>query len=161
MVKTLYRVSGKKRMSKDIQCIFFVPSLFEDRLSAVEKAKAYIDNEVKLNVNKGAYKASIEGKNASAYNSHDAADTFSAIIYDEIYMCLNVYPVIEYGDNNRRVFSYRGYDIVSVDTETWGIYSSDFLFGKISKDNVEAALQYIDHFIFELLLQQNGEEEDE
>lgn len=161
MAKTLYRISGKHRVSKDVQCIFFIPSLFDDRLSAVEKAKAYIDSEVKLNMDNGAYKASIEGKKASAYNSYDATDTFSAVVYDEVLMCLNVYPVIEYGANDGCLFSYRGYDINAIADGTWSIYSSGFLFGKVSKDNIEAALQHIDHIIFEAELQQNSNDEEE
>ena len=159
-MNTKYRISGKCRMSKDVQNIFFIPTLFDSRSAAVEKAKAYTDNNAKQN-GKDVYKTSIEGRSASVLNSHDAADTFSVVSYDEeVLLCLNVYPVIEYDIGCTYLYAYRGYKVYEIDDNTWGISASDFLFGTITKGNIEAALQHIDHIIFEHILQQRYKEEE-
>ena len=157
----LYRVSGTVNISKGVNYPYFIPNVFYDHDSAADAAKTYIENVIKKHSDKDVYKASIEGRKVLFYGSYDAIDTFSAVSSENVIMSLSVFPIKEYTSGANCLYTYRDYDIIENSDEMWNIMSSGFMFGIVSKGNIEAALQHIDHLIFESNLQVDNNVEEE
>lgn len=149
----MYRISGTANVSKGAKYPYFIPTVFYDHDSAADAAKTYIEGVIKKHADKDAYKASVEGRKVIFYNAYDYIDTFSAIIDENIVVSVNVIPIKEWNSGADCLYSYRGYDIIEDANELWCISASGFTFGVVSKGNIEAALQHIDHIIFESSLQ--------
>ena len=154
----LYRVSGVLNVSKDTKYPYFVPTVFDDHESASDAAETYVENAIKKH--EDAYKASIEGRKVDFNNAYEAIDTFSAIVNENPVISLNVFPVKKWYRGATYFYTYRGYDIGEHDDTTWNISASGFIFGYVSKDNLEAALQHIDHLVFESNLQMCKEDDE-
>ena len=158
----MYRVSGTANASKGAKYPYFTLTIFYDHDSAANAARAYVENAIKKNENKDAdvYKASIEGRKVIFYNEYECIDTFSAIVDENPILSLNVFPIKEWPSGAKCIYTYRGYDIAEYDDKSWNISASGFIFGYVSKGNIEAALQHIDHIIFESNLQLNKEDDE-
>lgn len=154
----LYRVSGVLNVSKGTKYPYFVPTMFNDHESASDAAETYVENVIKKH--EDAYKASIEGRKVVFNNAYEAIDTFSAIVNENPVISLNVFPVKKWNHGANYLYTYRGYDIAEHDDMTWNISASGFIFGYVSKDNIEAALQHIDHLVFESNLQMCKEDDE-
>lgn len=154
----LYRVSGVSNVSKGTKYPYFVPTVFNDHESASDAAETYVENVIKKH--EDSYKASIEGRKGGFNNAYDAIDTFSAVVNENLIISLNVFPVKKWNCGANYLYTYRGYDIAEHDDTTWNISASGFVFGYVSKDNLEAALQHIDHLVFESNLQMCKEDDE-
>lgn len=154
----LYRVSGVSNVSKGTKYPYFVPTVFNDHESASDAAETYVENVIKKH--EDSYKASIEGRKGGFNNAYDAIDTFSAVVNENLIISLNVFPVKKWNCGANYLYTYRGYDIAEHDDTTWNISASGFVFGYVSKDNLEAALQHIDHLVFESNLQMRKEDDE-
>ena len=154
----LYRVSGVSNVSKGTKYPYFIPTVFNDHESASDAAEMYVENVIMKH--EDSYKASIEGRKGGFNNAYDAIDTFSAIVNENLIISLNVFPVKKWNCGANYLYTYRGYDIAEHDDTTWNISASGFVFGYVSKDNLEAALQHIDHLVFESNLQMCKEDDE-
>ena len=156
----MYRVSGILSISKGTKYPYFIPTVFYDHESAADAAKTYIENAIKKHADKNVYKSSIEGRKVVFYNAYEPIDTFSAIVDENPIVSLNVFPIKEWNHGANCLYTYRGYDIAEYDNGSWPISASGFIFGIVSKDNIEAALQHIDHIVFEANLQMCKEDDE-